>query len=55
MAFDGVAQGLDAFGEVTVDRERMRIGDGILSLMYQVANTGAAPSPVRVVDFRLNV
>jgi hypothetical protein len=55
MAFDGVAQGLDAFGEVTVDRERMRVGDGILSMMYQVRSMGETPSSVRVVDFSLNV
>jgi hypothetical protein len=55
MKFDGVAQGLDAYGEVTVDRERMRNGDGVLSVLYQVMSTGATPSPVKIVDFRLNV
>jgi hypothetical protein len=55
IVFDGVAQGLNAFGEVTVDRERMRVGDGVLSVLYQVMSTGTTPSPVMIVDFRLSV
>ncbi|EAU86395.1 hypothetical protein CC1G_05389 [Coprinopsis cinerea okayama7 len=53
MVFDGVAQGLNAFGEVTVDRARMR-EEGILSVFYQLRSSGNNPSQVRVIDFALN-
>lgn len=52
LAFDGAAAGLNAFGEVTVDRAH--IASGVLSVLYQVKSTGTAPSAVRVVDFNLN-
>lgn len=48
--FDGA--GLNAFGEVLVDRSRVD-AEGVLSVMYQRASTGSTPSPLRVVDFRL--
>ncbi len=47
--FDGA--GLNAFGEVSVDRSR--IGEGVLSLLYQQRSSGTTPSPIRVADFRL--
>ncbi|KXN87063.1 hypothetical protein AN958_09326 [Leucoagaricus sp. SymC.cos] len=52
MAFDGVAIGLNAFGEVTVDRARL--SSGVLSILYQVTSTGTTPSAVHLIDFRLN-
>lgn len=52
IAYDGVAAGLNAFGEVTVDRAR--VASGVLSVLYQVKSTGTTPSAVRVVDFNLN-
>ncbi|MFC6015904.1 BNR repeat-containing protein [Plantactinospora solaniradicis] len=48
--FDGA--GLNAFGEIVVDRTRVE-SDGILSIMYQRASGGSTPSPIRVADFRL--
>lgn len=48
--FDGA--GLNAFGEVLVDRSRVD-SEGVLSIMYQRASSGTTPSPLRVVDFRL--
>jgi len=48
--FDGA--GLNAFGEVLVDEQRVR-GDGVLSVLYQQRSSGTTPSAVRVVDFRL--
>ncbi|GAA3751217.1 BNR repeat-containing protein [Plantactinospora mayteni] len=48
--FDGA--GLNAFGEVIVDRARVE-SDGVLSILYQRASSGSTPSPIRVVDFRL--
>jgi hypothetical protein len=48
--FDGA--GLNAFGEVLVDDYRVRT-DGVLSILYQQRSTGG-PSPIRVIDFRLN-
>jgi hypothetical protein len=45
-----------AFGEVTVDRERVA-SEGVLSVLYQrasAARTGTVPSPVRVADFRIS-
>jgi hypothetical protein len=53
LVYDGKAAGLKCFGEVTVDRERLRIGDGVLSVFYQESSSGTTPSAVRVVDFRL--
>jgi hypothetical protein len=49
VAFDG--SGLDAFGEVVVDRAR--VTSGVLSILYQRKSTGTTPSPLRVIDFRL--
>ncbi len=48
--FDGA--GLDAFGEVLVDRVRMDT-ENVLSVMYQQRSSGTTPSPIRVADFRL--
>jgi len=53
LAYDGSAAGLNAFGEVTVDRAR--VASGVLSVLYQVKSTGTTPSAVRVVDFNLNI
>ena len=50
VAFDG--SGLDAFGEVVVDRSRVA-SEGVLSILYQRRSSGTTPSPIRVVDFRL--
>jgi len=50
LRFDGA--GLGAFGEVVVDRTRVR--DGVLSILYQRRSTGSTPSPIRVVDFQLS-
>ena len=47
--FDGA--GLNAFGEVVVDRGR--VPSGVLSVMYQRRSTGTTPSAIRVVDFQL--
>jgi hypothetical protein len=52
LAYDGVAQGLNAFGEVTVDRAR--VSSGVLSVLYQVTSTGTTPSAVKLIDFKLN-
>ncbi|GIH05588.1 hypothetical protein Rhe02_36550 [Rhizocola hellebori] len=49
LRFDGA--GLNAFGEVVVDRSRL--GEGVLSLLYQQRSSGTTPSPIRVADFRL--
>jgi hypothetical protein len=49
VAFDG--SGLNAFGEVVVDRSQ--VAQGILSILYQQKSTGTTPSPLRVIDFRL--
>ena len=49
--FDGA--GLNAFGEVIVDRARLR-SDGVLSIMYQQRSSGTTPSALRVLDLRLN-
>jgi hypothetical protein len=48
--FDGA--GLNAFGEVLVDEQRVR-GQGVLSVLYQQRSSGSTPSPIRVADFRL--
>lgn len=53
LAYDGVAAGLNAFGEVTVDRPRVK-SEGVLSVLYQVASSGTTPSAVVVADFKLN-
>jgi hypothetical protein len=45
------AAGLNAFGEVVVDRSR--VSSGQLSVMYQRRSSGTTPSPLRVIDFRL--
>ncbi|CAE6453874.1 unnamed protein product [Rhizoctonia solani] len=53
LAYDGVAAGLNAFGEVTVDRPRVK-SQGVLSVLYQVKSSGTTPSAVVVADFKLN-
>ncbi|KAG8786257.1 hypothetical protein FRC12_016781 [Ceratobasidium sp. 428] len=53
LAYDGVAAGLNAFGEVTVDRPRVK-SEGVLSVLYQVKSSGTTPSAVMVIDFKLN-
>lgn len=52
MAFDGVSNGLNAFGEVTIDRAR--IPSEILSILYQEESLGVTPSAVRLIDFSLD-
>lgn len=52
MAFDGVSNGLNAFGEVTIDRAR--IPSEILSILYQEESLGMTPSAVRLIDFSLD-
>lgn len=52
IAYDGVAQGLNAFGEVTVDR--VGVAGGVLSILYQIKSSGTTPSSVRVLDVRLD-
>jgi hypothetical protein len=46
------AAGLNAFGEVVVDEQRVR-SHGVLSILYQQRSSGSTPSPIRVADFRL--
>ncbi|KAF8957012.1 hypothetical protein BDZ97DRAFT_1906978 [Flammula alnicola] len=53
LAYDGVAEGLNAFGEVTVDRARVT-SSGVLSILYQLTSSGTTPSAVKVIDFTLN-
>ncbi|KAF8687630.1 BNR repeat-containing family member, partial [Rhizoctonia solani] len=53
LAYDGVAAGLNAFGEVTIDRPRVK-SEGVLSVLYQVKSSGTTPSAVVVADFKLN-
>lgn len=53
LMYDGVAQGLNAFGEVTVDRPRVT-SSGVLSILYQLTSSGTTPSAVKVIDFNLN-
>ena len=48
--FDG--SGLNAFGEVVVDRDRVA-SEGVLSILYQRSSTGTTLSPIRVIDFQL--
>ncbi|HEX8630882.1 MAG TPA: BNR repeat-containing protein [Catenuloplanes sp.] len=48
--FDGA--GLNAFGEVVVDYERLA-ADGVLSVFYQQRSSGTTPSAIRVLDLRL--
>ncbi|TRM59796.1 hypothetical protein BD626DRAFT_408456 [Schizophyllum amplum] len=51
VAYNGTEEGLNAFGEVTLDRARL--ADGVLSVLYQEATSGSS-SPVRVIDFELS-
>jgi hypothetical protein len=46
------ASGLNAFGEVVVDRSRVGT-DQVLSILYQQRSTGTTPSAVRVLDVHL--
>ncbi|MDP9795843.1 hypothetical protein J2S43_004355 [Catenuloplanes nepalensis] len=50
LVYDGA--GLDAFGEVVVDRSRVP-ADGVLSILYQRRSSGSTPSSIRVLDLRL--
>lgn len=52
VVYDGVADGLNAFGEVTVDRARL--STGVLSVLYQQKSSGTIPSPVQLIDFQLD-
>ena len=55
LVYDGSAQGLDAFGEVTIDRGALvSSGRGTLAVLYQESSSGSTPSPVRVVQFEMN-
>ena len=51
VSFDGAD--LRAFGEVLVDDSTVR-DDGRFSVLCQERSSGDLPSPLRVVDFRLN-
>ncbi|KAJ7632124.1 hypothetical protein FB45DRAFT_1145132 [Roridomyces roridus] len=52
--YNGTAAGLNAFGEVTLDRSRVSSAN-IVSVLYQQNGTGTTtPSPVQVIDFKLN-
>lgn len=44
---------LSAFGEVTVDRLRIRT-ENVLSVLYQQTSSGTTPSAIKVIDFKLN-
>ncbi|KAJ7063536.1 hypothetical protein C8F01DRAFT_1133419 [Mycena amicta] len=52
MAYNGTATGLNVFEEITLDRSRA--SSGLVSVLYQVASSGTTPSPVHVMDFKLN-
>ncbi|KAJ7597582.1 hypothetical protein C8J56DRAFT_1001448 [Mycena floridula] len=53
LAYDGVATGLNVFGEITLDRAR--ISSGVVSILYQLKGSGTTtPSAVHVIDFTLN-
>jgi len=52
MVYNGTATGLDAFGEVTLDRAR--IPSGVMSVLFQKNSTGTTPSAVQLIDFTLN-
>ncbi|KAJ7702200.1 hypothetical protein B0H17DRAFT_1157420 [Mycena rosella] len=52
MVYNGTATGLNAFGEVTLDRAR--IPSGVMSVLYQQTSSGTTPSPVQLIDFTLN-
>lgn len=55
LVYDGSAQGLNAFGEVTIDRGALvSSGRGTLAVLYQESSSGSTPSPVRVVQFQMN-
>jgi len=50
LLYDGKAAGLNAFGEVTLDRSRIATGERVVSVLYQVSTSGSS-SAVRVADF----
>lgn len=52
MVYNGTATGLDAFGEVTLDRAR--VPTGVVSVLYQQFSVGTTPSAVKLIDFTLN-
>lgn len=52
MAFDGAANGLNAFGEVTLDRGRL--ANSVLSILYQVKSSGTTPSALRLIEFNMS-
>ncbi|TFK76165.1 hypothetical protein BDN72DRAFT_369003 [Pluteus cervinus] len=52
VVYDGTTTGLNAFGEVTLDRSRM--ASGILSVFYQVKSSGSTPSAVRLIEFNVS-
>lgn len=54
MVYDGTANGLNAFGEVIIDKTRVDLGDNVLSIMYQKSSSGTTPSEVRVLDLTLS-
>lgn len=54
VVYDGSAQGLNAFGEVTVDRPGLTAsGRKSLGVFYQEKSSGTTPSAVRVLQFNL--
>jgi len=53
IAYNGTTEGLDVFGEITLDRAR--VSSGIVSVLYQQNSTGTTtPSAVKLFDFTLN-
>lgn len=52
IVYDGTATGLGAFGEVTVDRSRVK-SDNIVGIFYQKASSGTTPSAVQLIEFNL--
>jgi BNR repeat-containing family member len=51
LRFDAATLG--AFGEVVIDRSRVA-SDGVLSILYQRSSSGTTPSPIRVIDVRID-
>ncbi|KAF7359237.1 hypothetical protein MSAN_01265900 [Mycena sanguinolenta] len=53
VVYNGTSQGLNAFGEITLDRAR--VSSGLVSVLYQQNSTGpTTPSAVKLIDFTLN-
>lgn len=52
IVYDGVGDGLAAFGEVTLDKSRIA-AEKIVGMFYQKTSSGTAPSAVALVEFKL--